>query len=134
MRYIKLCMVIALLAYNWQTKCFAETLPDSKVIPAILGEAGQSYAERLAIACAIRSRGTLHGVFGHLKAPSEAQWQNGSKAWHEALETPTDPVKGATHWLSDWDLKHCRPSLIAWRKKMIETAYIGHTHFYKEIL
>ena len=130
MRYIKKFIVILVLAYNWQTNCFAESLPDSKVIPAILGEAGQSYDERLAIACAIRNRGTLKGVYGKAKDISERNYQIAGKAWAESAEH--DIVSGADHWLSDWDLKHAKPRLTAFRFKMKETAYIGTTHFYKE--
>lgn len=35
--------------------------------------------------------------------------------------------------LSDWDLKHAKPRLTAFRFKMVETAYIVNTHFYKEV-
>ena len=126
MRILTLLLTLLIVGNAW-----AESLPESKVIPAILGEAS-NYPERLAIAHAIINRGHLKGVYGHLKASSDEQYQEGSKIWHEALESTVDPIYGADHWLSDYDLKHSRPKLIAWRKRMKETAYIGNTHFYKK--
>ena len=103
---------------------------DSKAIHAILGEANNA-KERHAIAHAIRNRGHLGGVYGHMDNPSEVEYQAGCKAWYES-EYTTDPTHGADHWLSDYDLKHSKKHLIAFRFKMVETAYIGNTHFYKE--
>lgn len=41
------------------------SIPDSLAVRAILGEAAnQPYAAKLAIACVIRNRGSLNGVFG----------------------------------------------------------------------
>ena len=109
-------------------------IPEASAVRAILGEAGQSYEERLAIAFAIVNRGHLKGVYGRLEAPTATQWQEGSRAWHTALNgLETDIVHGADHWLSDWDLKNAKPRLTAFRFKMKETAYIGSTHFYKEV-
>lgn len=122
---------LLLLAVLWGSPAYAE-IEASKAVHAILGEAGPSYAERRAIAFALRNRGHLGGVYGYSKAPSAVDWQNGSRAWHEALSGNLDPVRGATHWLSDWDLKHAKPRLTKFRFKMTETAYIGTTHFYKE--
>lgn len=111
-----------------------ESLPaEQDAIKAILGEAGQSDQERLAIAFAIVNRGHLKGVYGRLEAPSAVQWQKGARAWHTALNgLENDPTHGADHWLSDYDLAHARKALTAFRFKMVETAYIGTTHFYKE--
>ena len=108
-------------------------IPEDKAVHAILGEApiGASIEVLDAFAHALRNRGTLQGVYGHLEAPSVAQWQRGSRAWVES-ETSPDSTFGATHWLSAWDLKNCRPSLIAWRHKMIKTVFVGDTQFYKE--
>ena len=63
--------------------------------------------------------------------PSARDYQSGARAWAESAER--DTVGGADHWLSDWDLKHAKKALIKFRFKMKETAYIGTTHFYKEI-
>lgn len=128
--------IITLLALMLAQSAWADPgqISDSRAVRAILGEAGPSYEERLAIAFALRNRGHLKGVYGHLEAPTATEWQKGSKAWHTALNgLETDITHGADHWLSDWDLKHARPALTAFRFKMVETAYIGTTHFYKEI-
>ena len=40
-------------------------IPDAQAVRAIVGEAaGESFEGKLAIACAIRNRGNLHGVYG----------------------------------------------------------------------
>lgn len=116
----------------------AKDIAESEAVKAIYGESGPSYAERQAVAFALLNRGHLKGVYGLKSARgvmiSPKDWQSCSRAWHTALNgLIPDPVKGADHWLSDWDLKNCRPSLIAWHKKMVETAYIVNTHFYKEV-
>lgn len=104
---------------------------DQEGIYAVLGEAGQSYEERLAIAHAIRNRGTLKGVYGAIRKDYSArEWQLGSKAWFES-EGSYDPTKGADHWLSDYDLKNCKEERMKWKDRMVKTAYIGSTHFYR---
>ena len=105
-------------------------------IKAIVGEALPDYASMYAIACAIRNRGHLRGVYGvhakHLKTASDELFLKAETAWFASgLKDSEDVVKGATHWLSDYDLKHSKPALIAFRFKMKETAYIGQTHFYR---
>ena len=106
---------------------------DYKATLAVIGEALPDYDSMYAIACAIRNRDTLKGVYGvNNKAAREASgdtFQLASKAWYMSDEG-VDVVNGATHWLSDYDLKHCRPAMTNWRFKYIETAYIGKTHFY----
>lgn len=123
-------MMLALLLMS--QVAYAEPISLDSAVKAILGEAGPSYAERRAIAFGLHNRGTLHGVYGRLEAPTEADYQQACRAWFEAQESSLDPVMGADHWLSDYDLKHCRPSRTAFRFKMKETAYVGTTHFYKE--
>ena len=109
---------------------------DRLYVRAIVGEALPNYSSMYAIACAIRNRGTLHGVYGvhakHLKTAEDDLFLKAETAWRASGYVGfEDVVKGATHWLSDYDLKHCRKSRTAWRHKMKETAYIGQTHFYK---
>lgn len=117
----------------WQGIGMAGEIPEDKAIKAILGEAGPSDEERLAIAFALRNRGTLKGVYGHQEAPTASDYQKAGKAWHTALNgLKNDPTHGADHWLSDWDLKNAKPRLTAFRFKMTETAYIGTTHFYRK--
>jgi len=119
-------------------------------IRAIIGESGSSYDEMLGIACAIKNRDSLKGVYGakhvvwrnnelvrlHPKTGAIIEritgntLQRASKALNEAYHGP-DVTGGATHWLSDYDLKHLGNNA-KWRFKMKQTAYYGTTHFYKE--
>ena len=104
---------------------------------SVLGEAGPSYEERLAVAFALQNRGHLGGVYGlkvtRTRSYEASAWQNACRSWNEAKEgIVADVTNGATHWLSDYDLKHCKASLTAFRFRMVETAYIASTHFYKD--
>ena len=136
---ITLTLSLSLLGCAESSYAKTPEIDDSKAVYAVLGEAGQSYQERLVIAYALRNRGTLKGVYGYKRALGRSwtgsDWQNASRAVFEAKNgTPSDDLThGATHWLSDYDLKHCKPRLTAFRFKMVETAYISNTHFYKEV-
>lgn len=115
-------------------------ISEQDAVRAIIGEALPDYNSMYAIACAIRNRDKsgigLRGVYGlhakHAQDPSGELWQRASRAWYES-EHGVDVVKGSDHWLSDYDLKFSKPSLIKFRFNMIETAYIGQTHFLKEV-
>ena len=132
------CLILALsLASCGATPLLADSpftaFFDNEAIIAIYGEALHDYQSMYAIACALRNRhASLKGVYGRLQHPSEAMYQKAAKAWFES-ETGPDVVHGATNWLSDYDLKHCNPEKTAFRFWMKETAYIGKTHFYKEM-
>ena len=110
----------------------AEAIPEAEAVHAILGEAppGADYEVLSAFAHALRNRGHLRGVYGKAVNPSAKRLKQSKRAWVNSLVTP-DPTKGASFWLSDWDLKHCRPALIAWRFSMVETLNTGQTHFYR---
>ena len=83
----------------------AATVPynERNAILAIIGEGeNQGYTGMLALAGAIRNRGTLKGVYG-VKAPrvvkrlySKATYAMAQKAWAESLKV--DITKGADHW------------------------------------
>lgn len=83
----------------------AATIPynDKNAILAIIGEGeNQGYTGMLALAGAIRNRGTLKGVYG-IKAPrvvkrlySKSTYAMAQKAWAESLRV--DITKGADHW------------------------------------
>ena len=127
-----------------------DTIKDEdKAVRSIIGESDAKGTEMLAIAHALRNRGEFKGVYGLQRVQTRGKslksynstsktwsdvpadtYQMASKAWAES-DDGKDPTDGATHWLSDWDLEHSRPERIAFRKKMIETAVIGSTHFYK---
>lgn len=103
---------------------------DSQAIKAIIGEAeSEGYQGMLAVACALRNRGTLEGVYGaNSKRVREKLYpkyvhEKASKAWAESIKR--DVVNGATHWEST-DFK--RPY---WADSMREVARIGKHIFYK---
>ena len=80
---------------------YAKQIEQNKAIRAIVGEASnQGYQGMLAVACAIRNRGTLKGVYGlnakHID--NEPQWvfTLAEKAWEESENK--DITNGATHW------------------------------------
>ena len=127
-------IVIALLIGTCRP-ALAETIPDSKIVLAIAGEAeGLSLYEQTAIAGAIINRGTLKGVFGYGRVAkvglSPKTRLRAEKALFQARQN--DVSNHATHWLSTWDLKHCRESLISWRHKMRVTLKTKNFTFYKE--
>lgn len=107
---------------------------------AVLGEALHDSESMRYMAHAVVNRtnriGSFKGIYGYEVARTRSYPQKAlemaKKAVSEVATTP-DPTHGATHWLSDYDLKHCKPERMAWRFKMMETAYQGSTHFYKEV-
>lgn len=126
--------IVAILALGICSVAHAE-IQEEQAIKAIIGEALPDYDSMYAIACAIRNRGTLQGVYGvsskQAQHPPSFIYQRANKAWVVSTDDG-DVVKGATHWLSDYDIKHCNPLKTAFRFQMQETAYIGQTHFYIE--
>lgn len=108
-------------------------MPGKQAILAIIGEAeNQGYQGMLAVACAIRNRGTLKGVYG-LNAPrvkqhkySDATYKLAQKAWYASFRQ--DITNGATHWENIKAFG--KPS---WSNKMIETYRIKDHVFYREI-
>lgn len=108
---------------------------------AVLGEALHDPESMRYMAHAVINRvskkGSFKGIYGYKKAQgvnySPKTRLGALKAVNNALVVGvSDPTFGATHWLSDYDLAHCRPQMMAWRFKMVETAYQGQTHFYRE--
>jgi hypothetical protein len=113
---------------------WASEISSSMAVKAVLGEAGGLSAyEQGAICHAIRNRGHLRGVYGLRSTTprTELERTTGLKTWVFS-GLGEDYTKGATHWLSKWDLEHCRPSLIAWRNSMDITLKTKHFTFYKE--
>ncbi len=83
------------------TQCLASDIPDDLAIKAIMGEAcNQGYQGMLAVACAIRNRDTLQGVYGvkakHIYKEPKWVWDLARKAWNESSKK--DITNGATHW------------------------------------
>ena len=102
-----------------------------QAVQAIVGEAaGESFKGKLALAEALRNRGTLNGVFGYqrknfIKKQMPYAGEESRKAWQASKYT--NLVKGADHWESV-DFK--TPE---WAKDMKETARIGKHRFFKKV-
>lgn len=106
-------------------------LSERRAIHAIINEAspGVNQAEYRALAWAIANRGTFQGVYG-LNRPlraTTAQLEAAKQAWRRV----GGDNHGGNHFLSDWDLKHAKPHLIAFRFKMTEVLHVGAVHFYR---
>lgn len=107
---------------------------DDMAIKAIIGEAkNQGYEGMLAVACAIRNRGNLHGVYG-FKAKrviehkySDRTYRLASKAWIDSENT--DIVNGATGWGNEEDIDIFK--VHTWWSKEKIVAHIGKHWFYK---
>ena len=113
----------------------ASEIPDYLAVKAVYNEALHDDRSLDAMSHALRNRKSLIGVYGlkvHRQIPPK-EYAKTLKIWRRSLWTP-DPTKGAQFWLSDYDLKNCRPAMMAWRFKMTETLYQGQTHFYKECI
>jgi len=103
---------------------------ETDAIRAIVGEAANQGPEgMLAVAGAIRNRGTLHGVYG-LHNPCVDQqpawvWQNARTAWSASLTN--DITHGATAWENTQAF-----GTPYWAKSMQPTAKIGDQQFYSQ--
>jgi len=109
----------------------AAEIPEALAARALAGEAGgQGMAELVAHAHALRNRGHLGGVYGIRRATGREEQARALVAWRRAHAEPSTVGK-ADHWLSDFDLKHSRPALIAWRHRAIYKIKVGETTFYQ---
>jgi hypothetical protein len=102
-------------------------LREHPAIRSIVGEAsGEGYEGMLAVACAIRNRGTLKGVKGINGAQVDSQpqwvWHDAQLAWEESKLI--DVVEGATHWEST---DFAKPW---WAPRMQEVKKVGKHIFY----
>jgi len=103
---MKRIIILGLLASGLASQ--AGTVSESKAVRAIVGEsAGDGEQVMLAVACAIRNRGTLHGVYG-LNAKHNADepawvWQRARQAWLESGRR--DVTNGATYFGSLSDVR-----------------------------
>lgn len=99
------CILLAagILLIGGCNAAHADVIPQEKAIKAIIGEAeNQGYTGMLSVACALRNRGTLKGVYG-LNAPrvkahkySPSTYAMAQKAWLESAKR--DITNGATGW------------------------------------
>ena len=79
----------------------AGPIAEQDAVRAIVGEAAnQGYQGMLAVAGAIRNRGTLQGVYGWRSLPADRQpdwvWNQARATWRESATN--DISQGATHW------------------------------------
>lgn len=139
MKRLKLLILTALLLSCGVSQAGEARVTDDQAIKALIGEALHDDKSLYSMACALNNRiaimGDLKGVYGFKASTAHISpklWQKASKQWFLALDG-LDVTSGATHWLSDYDLAHCRPERMGWRFKMVETLYQGQTHFYKEV-
>ena len=112
----------------------AVAMDSARAVNAIIGEAeGESQKGKVAVACAIRNRGTLKGVYGE-KAPrvtkqlySAKVKSDAQKAWNESADQQACSfIDGADHWEGT---KFKTPY---WAKGMKVTATIGSQRFYRK--
>lgn len=108
---------------------FAEELPKDQVIRAIIGEAsGEGERGMLAVACGIRNRGSLKGVYGvkakHVDSQPQWVWDRAEKVWEQSATI--DIVDGADHWenVKAFGVPY-------WAKSLTKTVKIGNHQFYK---
>lgn len=139
MRYLIILNLIWIsLMVLFMSEAKAESSYGDLPVRAILGEALHDQESMNVMAHAIKNRVTKYGSFKGIYGVKVAfdfdtkTRQRASNAWQMAFKT-VDKTKGATHWLSDYDIKHCKKSLTAFRFKMTETLYQGQTHYYKEL-
>ena len=120
--------IVALYSLIALVSCEGAEIDEKQAIRAIIGEASnQGYEGMLAVACGIRNRGTLKGVYG-LKAKhtdKEPKWvfKKAKKAWRES---ETNRIHTGTHWEN---IKAFGTPY--WVKDMIEVYRVKDHIFYK---
>jgi hypothetical protein len=97
---------------------------------AIVGEAAnQGYEGMLAVASAIRNRGTLRGVYGLKNPVADKQpgwvWARARQAWHAS--TTNDITAGATHWENVKAF-----GTPAWARAMHKTVLVKDHQFFRK--
>ncbi len=106
-----------------------QTINPQLAVKAIIGEAaGEGDTGMLAVAAAIRNRGTLRGVYGVknpiAQNPSATLLKRAERAW--ALSRTIDITRGATHW------ENVRAfGEPYWAKSLTVTTNISNHRFYK---
>lgn len=121
---IGLILVIILGVYP----AYSQSIPSVLAVRGIVGEAGnQGYIGMLAVACAIRNRGTLEGVYGvngkQVNKEPKWVWNLASKAWKDSERR--DITNGAQYWENV-----NRFGIPYWARKMIVVfKYRDHVFF-----
>lgn len=113
----------------------ASEIPIQEAVHAILGEArGEDLAVQYAIACAIRNRGTLDGVFGATADVSDAgnrEEFRAIQAWAQSASGP-DVTNGATDFMTLDDMIKLGPAQMdKFLEQYIYKKQIGPFYFYK---
>jgi len=126
-------IIISLICLMAVMPVQGESMRENKTIRAIMGEAsGEGYKGMLAIACAIRNRGTLKGVYGvrakHIDKEPQWVWDLAYQAYKDSEKV--DITNGATHWGG----KECDKDWISKmeRSGFIKTFEYKNQAFYKE--
>lgn len=129
--HLRRAFLLAIFLLCWGECLASPEFNEANIIKALAGEAGgQSEAELIAHAHAIRNRGHLGGVYGFKAKVTPTALKMAKKAYAKS-RLMADTVRGCDHWLSVYDLKHSRESLIAWRHKAVYKVLVGETWFYK---
>ena len=126
-------LVLSLIMFMF-SGCVAQAYTVQDAVKSCIGEAeGEGYDGMLAIASAIRNRGSLHGVYGlHSKRVrfhlySQKTYNLALKAWHDSARV--DVTNGAIGWGNVDDInKFCSQT---WWRRCVITAHIGNHYFYK---
>jgi hypothetical protein len=123
--------LICLTVFSFQCFSFSafSSINDADAVRAIIGEsANQGKDGMLAVACAIRNRGNLKGVFGlnakFVDDQPQWVWDQARTAWAESATH--DVTDGATSW--DNIGAFGEPY---WAKTMHRTVRIGSHQFFK---
>ena len=118
--------------WSCRDEVFADEIPEETAIRCIVGEAAnQGEQGMLALAEALRNRGTTKGVYGckaqHINKQPSWVFTKARQAWRQSLNS--NLTNGAKHWEN---VKAFGEPY--WAKKMVKTyEYKDHT-FYKEVL
>lgn len=126
---IKICLIIIICLLCIEIAKGVQ-FTDQNCIQAVMGEAaGESYQAKLWVACCIRNRGTLVGVYGSNKPDSWYAAQgakclaDSARAWRESAKH--DVTGGCTHFGSVTDDGYFITGC-GWKP----VATIGQTRFY----
>ena len=110
------------------------TITHDKAVKSIIGEAeGESFQGKLAIACGIRNRGHLKGVYGlYAKRVQKHQYSNkvqkdATNAWNLSQDRASCAfIKGSSYW------EGTAFKTPYWAKNMELVAVIGNQRFYRK--
>lgn len=124
---------LMILLSLWSFLCWptaqAAVDPEQAARAIVAEAANQPYLGKVALAEAIRNRGTLSGVCGLSRADFiSSQWKYAGKdakrAWHDSAKS--NLVKGADHWENVKAF-----GMPSWARDMIKTAEVGDHVFFR---